>query len=286
MTSDSASTDSSTLPITVSAQFTVTCKELDTEPARHRILVHRDGKVSCPDHTSPVEAVMKALGGNINNTCSYWQAVGDAVPFTPGNALTDQAGPPEMMSWQYDGIVTTWTNQARTTAIAAILGRTYQGSLDPEKALPLQQTFIKNDQLSSDSRNLISQLITPQERPSGYRRPRATTPEELNDLLSLGFGARTAVDLACLDFDKTAAKKALKEVSRLRLPADMIPHLGQVFTPTQTVQILSHLDRATAALQISRLAGLLDPSTDYTLEDAAKEIVLPEDEYIASLGTI
>ncbi len=272
------------LSVTVSVQFTVGCREIDTDSlAQHRILVHRNGVVTCPDHVSSAEAVMEALGGRVDTTCSYWQAVGDSRPFPSDYLLPPPMSPPELLTWRFDNVVTSWTNQARTTAVAAILGRTYGGSLDPEKVLPLQKVFIKNNQLASDSKTLITQLLTPQERASGYRRSRATTPEELNELLMLGLRPRTAVDLACLDFDGVTVRKALKEISRLRIPADMITHLGQVFTPTKTSEILTKLDKETAALQVSKLAEILDPTLQYDLEEAAEEIADPKKESLKTL---
>lgn len=260
-------------PAHVSAQLSVRCVTPDGSHRRHRIWIARDGSVSTPDHDDPNDSVITALGGKLTHPCSYWTAAGQAtVPALPAGAT-----PPGMKDWQFDGLVTSWTSRSVWTAVSAIAADLTFTSLDPVACLAFAQVFTRHGgELPNRFPEHVQQLLTPSNRPAGFRRTRATTAAELEALLDAGMPPHNAASAAALDFDAATIRQALHETARLNAPPDFILLVGSVLRPTETVELMSRLDRGSVARAVSMLPSLTGTDSPCTVAEVISALSVDE----------
>lgn len=224
-------TDATSLPVGVVAVFSCDCTTSGLTN-RHRVVLHRDGTVTTPDHSDEVSTAVMALGGRLDGTCGHWRDAAD------GNRELPRPAPPSFLTWQLDGQPGVWTPAALSTGRLAM--PVYQLPTDPGTALPYLQAFLRTD--GSTRVNLSRQLemlLTPQTRDAAYRRTRATTVQEVVDLLDAGCPLELVADLACLDFT-AEDMRAMRPVLRERgAPVWIVAMMGELLTPGQVTRVVA-----------------------------------------------
>lgn len=254
------------------AQFTVPCRALDGLPEFHRIIVQRDGSVLCPDHYSESESVVEALGGVINNTCSYWR-------FASNNKLEilgDDVIPNRIQDWVFDGMITSWTAKAVWVAISAMLGKPTYTLLDPEKVLALLQVYYKHNVLYSKvgkfnvNATVIENLLNPPTRWGGFRRSRPVEPSEVDGMLSAGVPVETIPYAVALDFNIQEATVLVSECERLKIPVNYAIYLADLFQPNNVIGLLGKMSEDNAVHIPKKLALLADKGIILSHQDLEK----------------
>lgn len=223
------------LPATVAVALIVDCQTLDETPQPHRVWVHRDGTVTVPDHQeleTQAEQVVSALGGDIPSACSYWLH----APKLKANAPVI----PDRASWRIADTEMVST-KSTWTLLTGILGEQVRAALDPVAALAHVQAYLLAGGLPDDPVTHLGYLMAPWTRSGGYRRLRATTPEELQAMLAAGVPITRAASACALDASAQDSAAAMKELARLNLPADTWILMLHALPGAQAVQLLRAL---------------------------------------------
>lgn len=231
--------------------------------------ISRDGTVDTPDHDHIHDSVITALGGQLNHPCAYWASAGRAtLPQLPSSAT-----PPGLLNWTVDLVATSWTSRSVWTAVGAIAGDLTFSTIDPKACLEFAQVFTRHGQMPAQFPEHAQQLLAPATRPAGFRRTRATTAAELDDLLAAGISGNLAAGAAALDFDADTLARGLTQLARLSMPPATLLILAGVLPPAETVDLLCALDRESVSRTVHQLPAL-----------SSREGNLSLDELFAALG--
>lgn len=232
------------IPSNVVARLTVPCSGLDRPQQQHTIFITRSGNVNIPDHeNSEAENIATALGQKHLNTCEYWWNV-------PGKLMksltsTQKNTAPDVTEWSLE-TVNAWTTAAVWTTLSGMLGERCHERNDPKLALAYIQAYQRNHGMPEDPATHLTLLAAPWTRESGWRRTRATTPAELDELLKTGIPSDLASSIAALDITPSTLHIALGYLHTFSLPQNLIPQLAAVVEPERIPEIVSQLTKETA----------------------------------------
>lgn len=245
-------------PADVAAELLLPCAHAGGDEETHRVWVLRDGGISTPDHFSEQEEVIAGLGGLNTHPCAYWQA----VPLLLKGGSTHQGAvsripTPDQSRWQFASD-TAWTPKAQWSAVTGVLGIVTFSLLHPPTVLAHAQAYRESGGLPDDPVAHIGQLESPWTRQVGYRRTRATTPEEVRGMLSAGVHFSRVAALAALDVTAAQAAEGLESLARLGLPADVLVNLATALPAERAISLLGRLTSAQGESVLVNLPKLRD----------------------------
>lgn len=259
------------LPATVSAQVTGECEGPGRAGLRHRVWIHRDGRITAPDHLADTDAeqVAKALGDQQANFCHHWLRLNDSAG--PNVKAMNGETHPSLLTWEMTH-ETFWTPKAQWAALAGILNSFTFQAMNPQTALMHAQAYVGSaGRLPSRASDHLVWLATPWHRQQGgYRRCRATTPAELTALLAAGVPLDDAATFAVLDVEAATAQQAIRRLRDWGQPADLFVRLCYALPPAEAQTMIKALpdDRGRRLPSIlSALNSALLDNPDWTHQD-------------------